>query len=221
MNSKDLSEDAAFFLYLAPIIAAIVYGAVEWYKVSRTSHEMPLLAYLIVAKDPYLFLFSIAAICAAIVIEVRATNYEDRTRVILANTTRMQILGVVVILISFAAALSNAGYADVGTAFGVFLNGRFALIFGFFLLGTSILLAPSQLIGRAGTNMFVELIGLLLIGLSPAVLYGATRIHIPLSASAGAATIVFIVGLYVVISGTKLFTRKSTSAPAVALQPSA
>ncbi len=221
MNSRDIAEDAAFFLYLAPVVASIVYGAVEWYEIDRTSHSMPLLAYLIVSKSPYLFLFSIAAVCFALVIETRFADYNERPKVILGNATRMQILAVVVLIVSFAGALSNAGYTDIGTAFGVFLNGRFALIYGFFLLGTSILLSPRQLIGKAGTGMVAEILGLLLIGLSPAVLYVANKIHITLSISAGVATIVLLIGVYLLVAGSKLFQKKTTSVEPIQVKSSA
>ena len=65
MSSKDFGEDAAFLLYLVPVVASIIYGIYEWVVTAKTS-TMPSTAYLVVAKSPYLFLISIVAICVAL-----------------------------------------------------------------------------------------------------------------------------------------------------------
>ncbi len=211
MNSKDLAEDGAFFLYLGPLIAAIAYAAYEWYTLDRTSYSMPQLAYLIVSKSQYLFLLSVVLVCLGIIVDVRGANRPERESVVSANSTRLQILGISTLVISFAAALSVVGYFDVATAFANFLNGRYALIFGFLMLGTSIILSPRQLLGRSTRGSFGEVIGLLLMAASPVVLYGLIRVHLPAIAGVAAGTLVFIFGLYLLVAGSKIFSRSKTA----------
>ena len=69
MPSKDFGEDAAFLLYLVPVVASIVYGIAEWVAQGSTS-TMPPAAYLIVSKSSYLFLIALVYICAAIALEL-------------------------------------------------------------------------------------------------------------------------------------------------------
>ena len=206
LDSKELGEDAAFFLYLAPLVAAVAYGVYEWYHFGPKSHSMPALAYVVVSKDPYLFLGSIAAICVGFILEVRATPFSERNNIVSANATRMQLLAVVVLIISFAAAISAAGY-DVGNGAGNFLTGRYALIFAFFLLGFSILLSPKQLLGNVKMTVAPEFVGLLLMALSPFVYYGATKLNLEFPVAAGAGIAVLIIGIAVLFGGSRIFKR--------------
>jgi hypothetical protein len=206
LNSKELGEDAAFFLYLAPLVAAVAYGVYEWYHFGPKSYSMPGLAYVVVSKDPYLFLGSVVAICVGFILEVRATPFSERNNIVSANTTRMQLLAVVVMIISFAAAISAAGY-DIGNGAGNFLTGRYALIFAFFLLGFSILLSPKQLLGNVKMTVAPEFVGLLLMAMSPFVYYGATKFNLEFPLAAGAGIAVLIIGITVLLGGSKIFKR--------------
>jgi hypothetical protein len=211
LDSKELGEDAAFFLYLAPIVAAIVYGVYEWFNFGPKSYSMPALAYVVVAKDQYLFLGSIAAVCIGFVFEVRGTPFNERSNIVSANSTRMQLLAIVVLIISFAAAISAGGY-NVATGVGNFLTGRYALIFAFFLIGFSILISPKQLLGNVKSTAITEFVGLLLMALSPFVFYGATKVNVPFPVAAGVGIVVLIVGTVVLLGGTKIFKRSSKPA---------
>lgn len=218
MNSRDVGEDAAFFLYLVPIVASVAYGVYEWYMVGRGSYSMPTDAYLIVSKDPYLFLLSLVAVCAAIVIEVRGTAFNERANVVSANIARMQGLAIAVLLISFAAGLSVAGYGDVAGGLVNFLTGRYALIYAFFLLGISILVSSRQFLGSVGASFIVEFIGLLLIALSPVVLYGGVKVHLSFTDSGIAALITLAIGLFLFASKGMAFARSKGKQKQVASQ---
>lgn len=209
MNTKDLGEDGAFFLYLVPIVASIAYGIYEWYLLGRSSGSMPSDAYLIVSKDPYLFLLSVCAICAAIVIEVRSSAFGERQNIVSANVTRLQVLAITVLIISYAAALSVAGYGDLVGGLANFLTGRYALIYAFFLLGMSILIGSRQFLGKMGGGFFSEFIGLILIAISPVVLYAGPRAHLDFTESGIAAIIVFVIGLILFASKGLFFGRKT------------
>jgi len=206
MSSKDFGEDAAFLLYLVPVVASIIYGVYEWVVTAKTS-TMPSTAYLVVSKSPYLFLISVVAICLALILEVRSANLPERTGVVQANTTRLQILAVVVLIVSFLAALSTASY-DFGTAFSFFVNGRYALIYAFFLIGISLLLSPKQVLGNIRLASIPDVLGLLLIVVSPVLFYGGLKVHLGFTASSIGALLVAIIGFVLLIAGSGLFGKK-------------
>jgi peptidoglycan/LPS O-acetylase OafA/YrhL len=168
---------------------------------------MPSTAYLIVSKSPYLFLISIVTICLALILEVRSANGNERSGVIQANTIRLQILAVVVLIISFLAALSTANY-DIGNAFSFFVNGRYALIYAFFLIGISLLLSPKQVLGNVKMASIPDILGLLLVVVSPVLFYAGLKIHLGFTASAIGSLIVAIIGFVLLVGGSKLFGKK-------------
>ena len=207
MSSKDFGEDSAFLLYLVPVVASIIYGAYEWAITAKTS-TMPPTAYLVVSKSPYLFLISIVAVCLALILEVRTANANERNGIIQANTTRLQILAVVVLVISFLAALSTASY-DFGNAFSFFVNGRYALIYAFFLIGISLLLSPKQVLGNVKMASIPDILGLLLVVVSPVLFYFGLKVHLGFTASAVGSFIVAIIGFVLLVGGSKLFGKKA------------
>ncbi|HXQ92520.1 MAG TPA: hypothetical protein VN739_05895, partial [Nitrososphaerales archaeon] len=183
-----------------------IYGVYEWVVTAKTS-TMPSTAYLVVSKSPYLFLISVVAICLALILEVRSANLPERTGVVQANTTRLQILAVVVLIVSFLAALSTASY-DFGTAFSFFVNGRYALIYAFFLIGISLLLSPKQVLGNIRLASIPDVLGLLLIVVSPVLFYGGLKVHLGFTASSIGALLVAIIGFVLLIAGSGLFGKK-------------
>lgn len=213
MPSKDFGEDVAFLLYLVPVVASIIYGIAEWEAQGGTS-TMPPAAYLIVSKSPYLFLIALVSICAAIAVEVRYSAPIERGKIVQDNTRRLQILAVVVLVISYLAAFS-AGGNDFGNGFSLFLNGRYALIYAFFLIGISLLLSPKQIVGNARLASIPEIAGLILLVVAPVVFYGGLKIHLPFSVSFIAGLILGIVGLVLLISGSTFFGKKQPTQKAV------
>jgi hypothetical protein len=219
---KDIGEDGAFFLYLAPIVAGIVYGVYEWAAISHTSSTMPGRAYLIVSKSPYLFLFSLVVICLAMIVELNFSQPSERSGIIVANTRRLQILAVVVLIVSFAGALSVAHYS-FSDAVSVFIAGRYAIIYAFFLIAISVLLIPREIFGNFKMSVLPEVIGLVLLAASPLIFFAATRYgHFPFVASAGSGLVVAILGLVLLLwstvppkKATKPAEAKSQSAPDV------
>lgn len=205
MPSKDFGEDAAFLLYLAPVVISIIYGAVQW-AVTAKSSTMPVEAYLIVAKSPYLFLISLAAILLAIMLEVRSTDVADRSGIVEANIRRLQILAVVVLIISFLAAL-DAGGSNFTESISLFVNGRYPIIYSFFLIGLSLLLAPREVFGNLRVASIPDLLGMLLVVASPVLLYLGTRIHLDFTITAVGSLIVGIIGM-VLLFNEKLLTPK-------------
>jgi hypothetical protein len=171
---------------------------------------MPGFAYVVVSKSPYLFLGSLAAVCFGFIFELRSTATNDRAAIVSANTTRMQVLAIIVLVISLAAAISSANY-DFTNGVSNFLTGRYALIFAFFLLGFSILLSPKQLVGNVKINVAPEFVGLLIMAASPFVLYGAYKLHLGFRAGAIAGLGVLIIGVVILFSGSRVFKKKPAS----------
>jgi hypothetical protein len=208
MSSKDQGEDIAFFLYLVPIAAGIIYGVYEWSSVSHSS-TLPLLAYLIVAKSQYLFLLSLVAICLAIILEVRSANFPEREAIVKDNSSRLQILAVVVLIISFAASLSVADY-NLINSFSIFVAGRYPIIYAFFLVGISLLLSPRQVLGNAKISSLPDIIGLLILAASPVVFYLGFKAHFSFVASAIAGILAAIIGIFLLAGDVTIFGKKNT-----------
>jgi hypothetical protein len=206
MSSKDFGEDSAFLLYLVPVVASIIYGAYEWAITASTS-TMPPNAYLIVSKSPYLFLISVAAICAAIILEVRSAKLQERHRIVQENSLRLQILAIAVLVISLAAATSAANY-DFGNTFYYFVNGRYAFIYAFFLIGISLLLAPKQVLGNVKLSSIPDVIGLLLVAGSPVLFYLALKVNLSFTVSAVGSLLIAIIGSALLLAGSNLVGKK-------------
>ena len=211
MPSKDFGEDAAFLLYLAPVVISIIYGAVQW-AVTAKSSTMPVEAYLIVAKSPYLFLVSLAAILLAIILEVRSTETADRSGIVEANIRRLQILAVIVLIVSFLAALDAGGFNFIETI-SLFVNGRYPIIYSFFLIGLSLLLAPREVFGNLRVSSLPDLLGMLLVVGAPVLFYLGIRVHLDFAACAFGSLIVGIIGLVLLLNEKMLAPKKPAQQP--------
>jgi hypothetical protein len=216
LPSKDFGEDAAFLLYLVPVVISIIYGIVQWAITAKTS-SMPGSAYLIVSKSPYLFLISLVAICLAIILEVRSAAVPDRSGIVEANTTRLQTLAVVVLVVSLLAGISAGGY-DLATGFSYFVAGRYALIYAFFLIGISLLLAPKEVLGNFRIASVPDILGLLLVVGSPILFYLGLKVHLSFTVSTIGGLIVGIIG-FVLLFGGGIFTGKKQTPAAPQKQP--
>jgi len=53
-----------------------------------------------------------------------------------------------------------------------------------------------------------EIIGLFLMAVSPVILYGLIRIHLPTIAGVAGGVLVFALGLYLLLKGGKIFSRQ-------------
>ncbi len=216
MSSKDFGEDAAFLLYLVPVVLSIIYGAVDWAETAKSS-TMPASSYLDVSKSPYLFLISLVAICLAVILEVRASSLPDRNGIVQANISRMQILAVIVLIISFIASISAGGY-NLAVAFSLFIDGRYAFIYAFFLIGLSLLLSPKQVLGNLKAASLPDILGMLLVAGAPVLFYLAVKIHLSIAASAIGSLIVGLIGIALLLFGSSLFGKKSAQ-PQTQKQP--
>ena len=206
MSSKERGEDMAFFLYLVPVVASIVYGVYEWYSIAHAS-TMPFLAYEIVAKSQYLFLLSLVAICLAIILEVRSASAAEREGIVKDNSGRLLLLAIAVLIISFAAALSVGNY-NIGNAFSIFITGRYPFVYAFFLVGISLLLSPKQIIGNAKISSLPEIVGLLILTASPVIFYLGFKLKGGFGISAVAGILAAIVGLVLLVGGSSIFGKK-------------
>lgn len=193
MNTKELGEDISFFLYLVPVIAGIAYFAYEWYAVQAPSGRFGL-AYLVVSKSPYLFVLAIVSVCVAVMIEVRTAEASGREPIIQANSFRLLMLALVVLIASFIGAYASSGN-DFGVAATFFVAGREVFIFAFLLIVMSIFLTPREVYGNAKLGSLPEVIGLILLVASPALFYLGLKAHISFTGSSLVGIVAFAVGL--------------------------
>ncbi|MGH2639102.1 MAG: hypothetical protein ACRDF4_07475, partial [Rhabdochlamydiaceae bacterium] len=160
---------------------------------------------------------SVVAICIGVILEVRSGGIPEREGIIQANAFRLQILAIVVLIVSLAAALSVAKFSFVA-AFSEFLNGRYALIYAFFLIGISVLLTPRQVFGNARLSSLPEITGLILLAASPAIFYFGLKAHVSFAASALVGVIAAIVGLVLLIGGSSFLAKKRTKPAGITSQ---
>lgn len=197
MISKDTGEDVAFFLYLLPVVASVVFGVYEWSILPHTS-AMPLLAYIIVVKSQYLFLLSLVAVCLAIIVEVRSASITEREALVKANSYRLLWLAIVILIVSLASSIS-AGEYNLANGLSIFVQGRYPLIYAFFLVGMSLLLSPKQLLGNAKLSSLPEILGLVFLVASPLIFYAGLKVKISFPLSAAAGILIAIVGLVLLL----------------------
>ncbi len=217
MNPKELGEDVAFFLYLVPIIAGIVYFAYEWYATAQAYSNYLGLAYLIVTKSPYLFIVSIVAVCVAVIAEVRTSDPANRESIIHANTSRLLTLAIVVLIASFIGAYAQSGN-DFGNAVTLFVDGRQVFLFAFLLILISIFLNPKEVYGNAKLGALPEVLGLIFLVASPALFYLGVRMIHSFAASAGMGLVAFVVGL-VLLASSRLSRKKQSAATGTPATP--
>ncbi|HYB03842.1 MAG TPA: hypothetical protein VED17_05235, partial [Nitrososphaerales archaeon] len=92
--------------------------------------------------------------------------------------------------------------------FSLFVSGRYALIYAFFLIGISLLLAPKQVLGNFKAASLPDIVGMLLIAGAPVLFYLALKVHLRISISAIGSLIVGILGIVLLLMGPTFFGKK-------------
>jgi len=192
------SDDLSYFLFFLPIIAAGILTIVATLEFSTFNTQV----YLDVTRNSYLFIFSIAAICGATIIE---SNYSSGNikSVLNKNSSRMQILAISVIIISaFGSWFSLGSNSSVNNFLVLFVSARFPLMY------SALLIFLSSFINfqfRSDVNFqgsIKPIAGLALLILSPVYLYVGHSIQLPSIA-------LFVVSVLFVIVGLVLIAENS------------
>jgi len=188
---KDSVEDAAFILYITPILINGGYGLWSWVTGGADLAALQQV-YTSLTREPVIFLAGLIAVCLAVLLDARYLNpLEDVDRRVTRLAVFCFITALIIALISTEFNLSRG--------LTIFLQGRYALIFPALLMVLSFLFR----IRRLSSTSFKSVrrwLSLLLLLISPLTLYLLWRVGVVWYA-------VFAVPLILVAASLVLLSR--------------
>jgi len=191
LMKKDSVEDAAFILYIIPILLNGGYGLWSWVAVGADLAALQQV-YINLTREPVIFLVGLIAVCVAVVLDARYLSpIEDVER----RVTRLAVFCFITALI---IALLSTGF-NLSRGLILFLQGRYALIFPALLMVLTFLF---KVRGLSSTSLrgVGRWLSLLLLLVAPLTLYLLWRLGAVWYA-------VFTVPLILVIASLALMMR--------------
>ena len=188
---KDSVEDAAFILYIIPILLNGGYGLWSWVAGGADLTALQQV-YINLTREPVIFLVGLIAVCVAVVLDARYLSpIEDVER----RVTRLAVFCFITALI---IALLSTGF-NLSRGLILFLQGRYALIFPALLMVLTFLF---KVRGLSSTSLrgVGRWLSLLLLLVAPLTLYLLWRLGAVWYA-------VFTVPLILVIASLALMMR--------------
>ena len=188
---KDSVEDAAFILYIIPILLNGGYGLWKWVTWGADLAVLQQV-YINLTREPVIFLAGLITVCLAVVLDARYLSpIEDVDR-------RVTRLAVFCFITSLIIALISTGF-NLSSGLTLFLQGRYALIFPALLMVLSFLF---RVRGLSSTSFKSggRWLSLLLLLISPLTLYLLWRLGVVWYA-------MFAVPLLLVIASLALMIR--------------
>ncbi|MEM1993950.1 MAG: hypothetical protein QXW32_00510 [Nitrososphaerales archaeon] len=188
---KDSVEDAAFILYIFPILINGAYGLWSWIA-GGADLDVLQKVYLNITREPIIFLAGLLAVCVAVLLD---TKYLGSLEDIDRRVTRLAYFCFITALI---IAIVSTGF-NIASSLTLFLQGRYALIFPALLVLLSLLMRLRGL-SLGFSNGVFRGISLILLLISPLTLYILWRL--------GAAWyIIFAVPFILIIASIGLMKR--------------
>ena len=192
------SNDLSYFLFFLPIIASGILTIFATLEFSTFNTQV----YLAVTRNSYLFIFSMAIVCVATILELNYSS-ENAKSILNKNSSRMQILAISVILLSAFGSWFSLGSDSSSYNFLVlFVSARFPLMY------SALLIILSSFINfqfRTNVNVqgsFKPIIGLVVLILSPVYLYVGHTIQL-------SSSILFVTSFSLVIIGLGLLLNEN------------
>lgn len=200
MNQDEVAEDIAFLLYLLPMLASAGYALVLWVP-RGLSASLPEDIYLIVTKEPLVFLLGFSAICVALLIEMYILKTGSAQEKLASSSHKMQRLSIACVLLAALSAWSASGYSgNVGRTAALFLSGRYSLIFPLLTLITSFVLTAPR-VRDVQRKAVVDALSVGALIVSPVLLYFTWRVGLPWTMSFGVSLLVLGAGLATIVYG--------------------
>jgi len=192
------SEDFSYFLFFLPIIASGILTIIATLEFSTFNTQV----YLAVTRNSYLFIFSIAIVCAATILELNYSS-EDAKSTLNKNSSRMQILAISVLLLSAFGSLFSIGSDSSSYNFLVlFVSARFPLMFSALLIILSSFITFQFRTDVNVQGSFKSIIGLVVLIFSPVYLYVGHTIQL-------SSSILFVTSFSPVIIGLGLLLNEN------------
>ena len=192
------SDDFSYFLFFLPIIASGILTIIATLEFSTFNTQV----YLAVTRNSYLFIFSIAIVCAATILELNYSS-EDAKSTLNKNSSRMQILAISVLLLSAFGSLFSLGSDSSSYNFLIlFVSARFPLMFSALLIILSSFITFQFRTDVNVQGSFKSIIGLVVLLLSPVYLYVGHTIQL-------SSSILFVTSFSLVIIGLGLLLNEN------------
>ena len=192
------SEDFSYFLFFLPIIASGILTIIATLEFSTFNTQV----YLAVTRNSYLFIFSIAIVCAATILELKYSS-DDAKSTLNKNSSRMQILAISVLLLSAFGSVFSLGSDSSSYNFLIlFVSARFPLMFSALLIILSSFITFQFRTDVNVQGSFKSIIGLVVLILSPVYLYVGHTIQL-------SSSILFVTSFSLVIIGLGLLLNEN------------
>ena len=192
------SEDFSYFLFFLPIIASGILTIIATLEFSTFNTQV----YLAVTRNSYLFIFSIAIVCAATILELKYSS-DDAKSTLNKNSSRMQILAISVLLLSAFGSLFSLGSDSSSYNFLIlFVSARFPLMFSALLIILSSFITFQFRTDVNVQGSFKSIIGLVVLIFSPVYLYVGHTIQL-------SSSILFVTSFSLVIIGLGLLLNEN------------
>jgi hypothetical protein len=144
--SQQNREDVPFILFLVPFAASGIYAIYLWVQAGLSS-TLPTTVFLQVTENPYVFLIGFAAVILGVMLDVTFTEPSQRRTKLFQESTTIQVIAFVALVLGFLSAWYAAG-GDLGGAATNVLEGRYVVIFPALLVLFSFLILPSVTVRR-------------------------------------------------------------------------
>ena len=164
MKSSDSKEDVPFLLFLVPFAISGVYAIYLWAE-AGLSATLPQTVFLQVTENPYVFLVGFTAVIIGAVRDVLYVEPAMRRAKVIQESTTIQIIAVVALVLGALSAWYAAGF-DPGAAAGNILAGRYVDVFPALLVIFSFLMLPAVSIRKDQTNIVAIAVLLLAVPLA-------------------------------------------------------
>lgn len=167
LMKKDSVEDAAFILYIFPILLNGVYGLWSWLAEGADLLALQKI-YSNITREPIIFLAGLIAVCMAAFLDAKYLGSLDDV------DRRVSRLAYFCFITALLIALVSTEF-NLARALTLFLQGRYALIFPALLILLTFLIRVRG-VGFGSSRGWLRGLALLLLLVSPLTLYVLWRL---------------------------------------------
>jgi len=165
MSQKVSSDDASVLLYMVPFIASGV-DALYLGIAGGVSHILSPSVYLMVTRDPILFLIGTLSVILGVVLELSSTSPSGRVARLGSVSDTLQVIAAASFVLAIVCALYANGFSSVSGAATDFIEGRFSFIFPIMMVLFSYLITARFSLRSVGTPTVFGIVAMLLVPVS-------------------------------------------------------
>lgn len=162
MSVRGRYEDLTTVLYMVPFLGAVGYAIILWAQAGASAF-LPTSVYLMVTRDPTLFMLGSLAVLLGLMIEVSGADPSARPAKVASLAGTLQTMAVACLVIVLLSAWYANGFTDLGGAATDFIVGRYGLVFPAVMVLLSYLLTARFNLGALANQRAIAVIVLLLV----------------------------------------------------------